>query len=216
MKARRGILGVVVAVICAAGLFAVPEVSGDARQQSPNAVELPGICMLDQAWQNQNRAVTGAVYAECPPSIHSSPYGNWGVNSNAGSRYDGDQFMGWYYENGQHQWDSCTGGYRQESTEGAATYAWYRVTLDGEHSCSQAGVDGIVFTYQGNYMDMYELDPWWPDQFVSHAAYPDLSIVLNCNGGDSCYGESEWVNPVQVNGTELEAQVRVALWAFTN
>ena len=59
--------------------------------------------------ENVNRVVFGNIIAECPGGGgHSVPYGNWGVDSNFGSRYDGFQFPGWKASGGWRQWNSCT------------------------------------------------------------------------------------------------------------
>jgi uncharacterized protein (TIGR03437 family) len=65
----------------------------------------------------------GPVNAECPFSLHSPPFGNWGVTSNFGQKFDGRQFEGWCHDtricdnNGQcsvhcrdgwYEWNSCT------------------------------------------------------------------------------------------------------------
>lgn len=43
---------------------------------------------------NRDRHVYEAPNAECG-GIHTVPFGNWGVDSNYGSRQDTDQFAGW-------------------------------------------------------------------------------------------------------------------------
>jgi len=75
-------------------------------------------CLVDFSLQNQNRMVFGAVNTECPPTIHSIPFGNWGVDSLYGRREDGGQFQGWCQNNHDPQcppvgdarmeWNSCT------------------------------------------------------------------------------------------------------------
>ena len=64
-------------------------------------------CVVVLKGQNRNRTVAGAVNKECGV-IHDAPWGNWGVNSNYGPVYDGDQFKGWKPKGVQHQWNSCT------------------------------------------------------------------------------------------------------------
>lgn len=53
------------------------------------------VCRLSVAGVNQNRRVIGPVSAECPGSLHTAPFGNWGVTSNFGAKRDGHQFDGW-------------------------------------------------------------------------------------------------------------------------
>jgi len=80
-------------------------------------------CRLSVAGLNRNRKVMGPVDTECPGSIHSSPFGNWGVTSNFGQKKDGHQFDGWCHyaevcdnegecktacRDGWYEWNSCT------------------------------------------------------------------------------------------------------------
>jgi hypothetical protein len=69
-------------------------------------------CELRKSFFNRNRYVFGSVNAECsgdfmwcPPFSHSVPWGNWGVDSNVGSRRNSDQFAGWR-DFGSLQWNS--------------------------------------------------------------------------------------------------------------
>ncbi len=81
------------------------------------------VCRLSVAGVNQARRVIGPVHAECPPSIHTPPFGNWGVASNFGQVIDGHQFDGWCRgtrvcdnfgscrtncSDGWYEWNSCT------------------------------------------------------------------------------------------------------------
>ncbi|MFN0122539.1 MAG: carboxypeptidase-like regulatory domain-containing protein [Blastocatellia bacterium] len=47
---------------------------------------------------------------ECPPTVHTVPWGNWGVSSNVGRKRDTDQFKGWRDDCGivKVQWNSCS------------------------------------------------------------------------------------------------------------
>ena len=68
-------------------------------------------CVVDVVVLNRDRKVTGPISAECPPSRHSVPFGNWGAEfryfDNPKLR-DGYQFSGWKAEDGWLQWNSCT------------------------------------------------------------------------------------------------------------
>ncbi len=64
-------------------------------------------CYAVVDFYNRNRRVTGDINAECLGSIHSAPFGNWGVRSNWGVALDGVQFAGWK-GSGKPQWNSCT------------------------------------------------------------------------------------------------------------
>lgn len=87
---------------------------------SPSAAQ---VCRLSVAGLNQNRRVIGPVTAECPPTIHTPPFGNWGVSSPFGVKGDSHQFEGWcrnsricdnfgqcqtFCGNGNYEWNSCT------------------------------------------------------------------------------------------------------------
>ena len=81
------------------------------------------VCRLSVAGLNQNRKVIGPVNAECPFSIHTPPFGNWGVTSTFGQKSDSRQFEGWcrdtrvcdnngncsvHCRDGWYEWNSCT------------------------------------------------------------------------------------------------------------
>ena len=88
------------------------------------SISLPAqVCRLSVAGLNRNRTVNGPVHAECPPTVHSVPFGNWGVASNFGDKFDGHQFQGWCRDSqvcdndgncsvqcrdGWYEWNSCT------------------------------------------------------------------------------------------------------------
>jgi hypothetical protein len=80
------------------------------------AIALPAAaqqCTVTLRMFNHNRYVYDSD-EECPGTIHSAPFGNWGVSSNVGTKVDGGQFQGW---NGtcaagaKVEWNSCTNGY---------------------------------------------------------------------------------------------------------
>jgi uncharacterized protein (TIGR03437 family) len=81
------------------------------------------VCRVSVAGINQNRRVSGPVHAECPVSIHTPPFGNWGVTSNFGQKGNSRQFDGWCHDSivcdnsgncktecrdGWYEWNSCT------------------------------------------------------------------------------------------------------------
>ena len=81
------------------------------------------VCRISTSGLNRNRRVVGPVHAECPITIHSVPFGNWGVTSNFGQKQDGTQFQGWCHDtpicdnqgncrtecrDGWYEWNSCT------------------------------------------------------------------------------------------------------------
>jgi uncharacterized protein (TIGR03437 family) len=81
------------------------------------------VCQISAAGLNRERRVAGPIHAECPPTIHTVPFGNWGVTSNFGQKGDTDQFQGWCRQlrvcdndgncstqcsDDHYEWNSCT------------------------------------------------------------------------------------------------------------
>ncbi len=66
-------------------------------------------CVLSLNLVNHNRYVYQST-EECGRFFHSVPWGNWGVNSNVGTRRDTNQFQGWRQPCTQTkvEWNSCT------------------------------------------------------------------------------------------------------------
>jgi hypothetical protein len=66
-------------------------------------------CIINVNLVNHNRYVYQSA-EECGRFFHTSPWGNWGVNSNVGTRRDTDQFKGWRQPCAQTkvEWNSCT------------------------------------------------------------------------------------------------------------
>ena len=57
-----------------------------------------GVCRIDSQTKNKRRYVHGPVNAECSSSggeLHSTPFGNWSVDTESSDRMDGHQFDGW-------------------------------------------------------------------------------------------------------------------------
>lgn len=68
-----------------------------------------GVCRIEYRLVNKNRQIAGHLLsAECPGSIHSAPFGNWGVESNHDVRRNSRQFDGWKLIDNLYQWNSCT------------------------------------------------------------------------------------------------------------
>jgi hypothetical protein len=80
-------------------------------------------CTFSIGGLNRARTVSGPVHAECPGSVHSAPFGNWGASSPFGGKRNGHQFDGWCYrryvcdnwgscrtdcKDGWYEWNSCT------------------------------------------------------------------------------------------------------------
>ncbi|MCC7240578.1 MAG: hypothetical protein IT180_01525 [Acidobacteria bacterium] len=165
-----------------------------------------------------NRYTFGTIAAECQgdlatcfPIEHSVPWGNWGVNSNAGNKSDSNQFWGYQYIDGNYQWDSCTSS-PQSSNQGTQRYAFHRGLVSDE-PCENAGLNGVTFTYTGQFMDIDELDWCDEDEDVATAYYPSFNTVLWCSGS-TCYGDSGWISPSSVSPNVLSADIKVIMWAF--
>ncbi len=81
------------------------------------------MCSFSIGGLNRARAVMGPVHGECPGTIHSAPFGNWGASSPFGAKLNGHQFDGWCRDrwvcdnqgnckvdckDGWYEWNSCT------------------------------------------------------------------------------------------------------------
>ena len=66
-------------------------------------------CLINVSLVNHNRYAY-QTSEECVGGFHTVPWGNWGVNSNVGSRRDADQFKGWGEpcERAKVEWNSCS------------------------------------------------------------------------------------------------------------
>lgn len=66
-------------------------------------------CVIRIELANHNRYAYQTA-EECDGLFHSAPWGNWGVNSNVGKRFDTDQFQGWHQPCTQTkvEWNSCS------------------------------------------------------------------------------------------------------------
>lgn len=135
---------------------------------------------------NANRLVLAPnqgfnITNECPGSIHSAPWGNWGVSSNVGTKQNGRQFDGWNCGSSFCEWNSCTSEFsppnctyynylgctKQQTVTGSNTHG--TVTFLYGTQCPWEsggytfggckGYDGHTITISSNFMTMYELDP---------------------------------------------------------
>lgn len=86
-------------------LLAVPSLQAQIQQGTATCTVVIGMLNHDRFVIAPNQGVH--ISAECPEDIHSAPWGNWGVSSNAGTKEDGDQFQGWKCGD-KCQWNSCT------------------------------------------------------------------------------------------------------------
>ncbi len=198
-------------------------------------------CVVHFYMENRDRyCYADNLYAECgdecwgfyPIFCHSPPWGNWGVVSNVRNKYDGNQFQGWYWDDGWYQWNSCTNKYHnwgppncdyynaancweqetdsnKEINEYAQSYRWVEIPRfawdDG-----WADLDGEVFVVSGNFLEAWELD--WPgeDDKIERMTFPNCSVTLTCDyyGCDSV--TSPWKNPTGWDRNHrLDAKIRL-------
>lgn len=113
-------------------------------------------CVIWWGMINSDRHVAGEVNAECPPSIHSTGWGNWGVSSNVGQEHDGDQFQGYCADDNHLQWNSCTQDHLRTDCatdepppQGTGCY-WYNA-----QSCSEQHTSGGGNAHAGGYDSLY-------------------------------------------------------------
>jgi len=179
------------------------------------------ICRVGVVLQNSDRYVATAPEVECSEP-HTVPWGNWGVDSNGGIRYDGHQFQGWCHnppywylgcwESPWYEWNSCR-SYRpppnctyynepdcqnQRTTQGVNDHAGF---IFGDYNVSEPTPDGYggcrdledwPIGVYNNYMTLYELDPNEADDFVQTLYFPNTSVTVQCSSPEYCYGEGLW------------------------
>lgn len=123
------------------------------------------ICRLSVSGLNRNRRVIGPVNTECPVSpisLHSPPFGNWGVTSTFGPKVDGRQFEGWchntracdnngrcatYCVDGWYEWNSCTDAQQYRAPNATlynAAMGTQQVTITGINIHGTKSVDILV------------------------------------------------------------------------
>lgn len=113
---------------------------------SPQKIPSSGIrlyCVFYFEMENKDRYIYEKPYLwdECPDAGHSAPWCNWGVVSNVGDKEDDYQFMGWKWEGGWCQWNTCTGWVQYRPPKPCNTYlnaderepglCWEQKTLPG-------------------------------------------------------------------------------------
>ena len=112
-------------------------------------VEAQSQCHLGGHLYNRNRQIAqgGVIDAECPPSWHTHPFGNWGAWSRFGGVKNKTQFAGWELDNGKYEWNSCTTHEDYDAPE-AEYYnrprndrRWWQETSIGEKRVNSAWFD---------------------------------------------------------------------------
>ena len=195
-----------------------------------------GTCYLGAHFFNKDKYIgrNAVISAECPPSIHTPPWGNWGVRSRHGGARNTNQFRGWKSIGTQRQWNSCTThsdydapdpfhynrpageGWWQESepySEERYESAWVEYGERGE-TC-ESKYDGIVWTTEDVFMKLYELDSTG-DQLVATLEYGDLRIRLDCNSAWDCSGNSGWRSKTSLSPSSSRVSARVFVLAQTD
>lgn len=192
-------------------------------------------CVLSFHLRNDSRHVHDDYLTnECPGDPpHTPPFGNWGVNSPENQTpQDRDQFEGW---NGGH-WNSCTarqdlypkgncsyynhdGCTAQITNQGTNQYTNTLRQRFQQVSCPIMGgggcqdLDGSWFTLSGEWLDLYELDPFqnWasdPDAFVDELLPPPLSAFMSCPDSNFCFPSVGFPEPaVSLFGADIIAAV---------
>ena len=126
------------------------------------------VCSVIFRMENKDRYCAGNVNEECPPSWHTVPFGNWGVDSNVGSRIDDHQFQGWYPEDGWLQWNSCTGDYPYPDPTCKERYntKWENggcTEQETSYVLDKWGIWEEKNIYGGGYRDVRIPEPHWND-----------------------------------------------------
>lgn len=122
---------------------------------------------------------------------HTVPFGNWGVSSNVGSKWDGDQFKGWDRSCSELkvQWNSCSREYvkpdldcqRLNFPDPAATYPY---PANGYPSTDSYAHNDFVPIAGGNHTCVDQWSPCGPN--VYGAAYANIAVsAVRDDDGDS-------------------------------
>ena len=203
-------------------------------------------CRVIIGFWNQKRRVPGPVNEECddvqyPTQWHDPPFGNWGVDSNYGARWNGDQFAGWKNKGNQlhekTQWNSCTTERPQVFPMGNSAYfndpipartkqkadpddaRAYAVQqwdtgypFDPDMSCED--VLPPLLVYSGLFMNLYELDAPDNDDWVASMSYPTHSVPITCQSAWNCTGASVegWTPPS--SSSQATADIRLTLETY--
>lgn len=52
---------------------------------------------------------------------------------------------------------------------------------------------GPIYTFGGTYIDVWDLDENWPDEYLGTISFPETNIAVSCDSYYlTCYGESGW------------------------
>ena len=195
-------------------------------------VEVLAGCSVSVEFYNDQRRFPGEINVECSwphwGDDYGNGWGNWGVISNYGGVRDTDQFAGHKFVDYKKQWQSCTRRNPKPSCwyyndnrctgqkadpDNARQYAYYAYRSDG--SCEDIG----VFTINGVFMHVYELDEPDADDPVASLLYGDVHIPLSCGRYSRCTGDSAWIAATSGRGTisaRVQIRVRTNQWTPPN
>lgn len=195
-------------------------------------------CRVDFVVENRDRYVWGDVNAECPITVHSVPFGNWGVDSSFGSRQDGRQFMGWMWADWSNgglyddpEWNSCTRVTQRGSplyyNHDANTTQWspdpspygngFAVLGSWKKDNGCLAIQNYTLVVGGSVMTLYELDKNDRDDRIGSLYYGSLVATqpfsgcsyTGCSGGQI----TPWVSKIQHEGEwdSGEAKIRAVV-----
>ena len=69
-----------------------------------------------------------------------------------------------------------------------------------------------VYTFEGLFMHLYELDKRDDDELTARLQYPTVSVPITCQNPWDCSGESKWKPNKPSAGTQYAtAQIRVTI-----
>ena len=235
----RGPLSLTLPILTCLLVFTPGSVSAQSTDEEVAVIILTG--------QNRDRTVAGAVNTECGKRVigfrHSPPWGNWGVDSNYGTRSDTTQFRGWRWDDGatsKRQWNSCTTNkseylppnctyynaencYTQASdgtvTHGVLTYRTSSTpcprpgTVGNERGRGCRVFEGVRVSQTSNHMTLYELDNNG-DDLVETLYFPGTSLTLRGCTHDECPEQtSGWVTMTSSSSPTARVEAQLRMKA---
>lgn len=102
-------------------------------------------CWVFFDMENKDRYCYGYVNTECSWP-HSVPFGNWGVDSNVGTRWDDHQFQGWYPTADKWmEWNSC---YKDFPPPDISCNYFYNANYQPGQGCTEQETSGAWDPYK--------------------------------------------------------------------
>lgn len=147
------------------------------------------------------------------------------MDSNAGSRFDGDQFAGW--RSGDHwEWNSCRNDFpppdcsyynaaactqQISAAPNEQLYAAFSFISNTDDVSGCGAFNGSQFTLTGNYMDLWELDPLDFDEFVGSLTYPNLTATRSCTFLECGPNAGAWQSATGGSTGLLSAEIQMTV-----